>query len=319
MPVVPTMAARKAGARKMSSGTSAPGPLFASTRTNSANATRATTKAAARDDRRAVRFDGGQREAAQRQRAERLGRRIEAAVLRVGRFGDRRPARAPAPRRRTAPRPGRCCASRSCRSAGRRPSGRSPSRGRCSRPRCRAHGRARASSRHTTRMMASEAGTDSAAPRPASARPAISTPIDGATAHNNEAAVKIADADHEDAAPSVEIGQQAAGQQQHGIDEVVGVEHPLQGADAGVEIVADRPRREIDHGHVDLGHQHGETEREQSEVLVVRHTHTNARIRCPMLRKGPKWRPLFSPLSCQLLRAASCSSDRATSVALMRS
>ena len=49
-----------------------------------------------------------------------------------------------------------------------------------------------ASSRHTTRMIASEAGTDSAAPRPASARPAISTPIDGATAHNNEAAVKIA-------------------------------------------------------------------------------------------------------------------------------
>ena len=104
-------------------------------------------------------------------------------------------------------------------------------------------------------------------------------------------------ADHEDAAPAVEIGQQAAGQQQHGIDEVVGVEHPLQGADAGVEIIADRPRREVDHRHVDLGHQHGETEREQGEALVVRHTHTNARIRCPMLRKRSKWRPLFGLFS----------------------
>ena len=42
-------------------------------------------------------------------------------------------------------------------------------------------------------------------------------------------------ADREGPAPSVKIGDQATTEQQHGIDEIVGIEHPLQRRDTGLE------------------------------------------------------------------------------------
>lgn len=47
-------------------------------------------------------------------------------------------------------------------------------------------------SRHTTRTIASEAGSSSAAPTPASARAPISTPTVGANAQSSEATVNSA-------------------------------------------------------------------------------------------------------------------------------
>ncbi len=47
-------------------------------------------------------------------------------------------------------------------------------------------------SRHTTRTIASDAGSSSAAPTPASARAPISTDTDGASAHSSDAIVNTA-------------------------------------------------------------------------------------------------------------------------------
>lgn len=78
------------------------------------------------------------------------------------------------------------------------------------------------------------------------------------------------DAEYEDAAAAVDVSDRAAGQQQAGIDKVIGVDHPLHLADAGVKIAGDALEREIDDRRVDLRQQYAERGREKNEARTHR-------------------------------------------------
>ena len=65
--------------------------------------------------------------------------------------------------------------------------------------------------------------------------------------------------------PAIEIGQRSGREQKARIDEIVGVDHPLQRVHAGAEIDADLLHREVDDGGVDLSDQHAERHGQQNE------------------------------------------------------
>ncbi len=69
--------------------------------------------------------------------------------------------------------------------------------------------------------------------------------------------------DHEDAPAPEQVSEQAAAQQQHRVGQVIGIDHPLQPADAGAEIGPDRADGEIDHGGVHLRDQDGQAHGQQ--------------------------------------------------------
>lgn len=75
-------------------------------------------------------------------------------------------------------------------------------------------------------------------------------------------------AGYENEASALEVGQQTAGEQQYGINQVVAVDDPLQVAHAGAEIVSDRVDREIHNCGIDLGNQNGQAQRHQSERMA---------------------------------------------------
>ena len=96
----------------------------------------------------------------------------------------------------------------------------------------------------------------SAAASTVSARPARRTGIAGATAQIKEQP-RTGRRGREDPPAPDEVGEQASGHEQRGVDEIVAVHHPLQDAHPGGEMLADRAHRQIDDGSVDLRHQYG--------------------------------------------------------------
>src|SRR5262249_44094559 len=102
-------------------------------------------------------------------------------------------------------------------------------------------------------------------------------------------------ADLEGEPPAIEIGDQAAGQKQARIGEVVGVKHPLQRRNRSAQRAADRLHRKINDGGVHLGDQHAKAERAEHRKLSAgdadrplrRHAWTNhgfhAECPCPFL------------------------------------
>ena len=70
-----------------------------------------------------------------------------------------------------------------------------------------------AGSGQTTRMIARDDGSSSAAPTPVRARPAISTPMPGANAQITDATVITAAPTHECEPSPVKVGNQSAAQQ----------------------------------------------------------------------------------------------------------
>ncbi len=127
-------------------------------------------------------------------------------------------------------------------------------------------------SRQMTRTMARDAGISSAAPTPATARAPIRIPIEGENAATTEASGEDCRAEDENPAPADEIGQQSAGQEQDGISQVVGVDHPLERAYARVEVRADPVRAEIDDRGIDLRDEYGQAQREQCRKMADRET-----------------------------------------------
>jgi hypothetical protein len=91
----------------------------------------------------------------------------------------------------------------------------------------------------------------------------------GAKAETSEAA-ENSRAGHEYPPAPDEIGEQSSGQQQSGVNQVVATDDPLERADSGGEMLADRSRRQIDDGRVDLRHQHGGAENRQREAVARR-------------------------------------------------
>ena len=83
-------------------------------------------------------------------------------------------------------------------------------------------------SRKVVVRIDSAAGESSAAPRPCSARKAISEPSDQASPSSSELTVKRREPGHEQAPASEQVGEPAAEQQHAAEEDRVGGDHPLQ-------------------------------------------------------------------------------------------
>ena len=75
-------------------------------------------------------------------------------------------------------------------------------------------------------------------------------------------------AGHEDPSPTHEIGEQASRQQHRGVNEIVAVDDPLQGAETGVEVLSDRLHGEIRDRRVELRDQHGRAKDRQRQAVA---------------------------------------------------
>ena len=75
--------------------------------------------------------------------------------------------------------------------------------------------------------------------------------------------------DHEDPAAAVEVGQRPGGEQQRGQAQRVGVDHPLQVGEAGVELVLDVGQRDVHDRDVEQQDEDAEADRDQGPPLRV--------------------------------------------------
>ena len=97
----------------------------------------------------------------------------------------------------------------------------------------------------------SAAGESSAAPRPWTARAAISLPGEVARPPASEASANTIEADHEQPAPAEQVGHAAAEQQEAAEEQRVGVDDPREVVLGEVEVAADRRQRDVDDGCVE--------------------------------------------------------------------
>jgi hypothetical protein len=77
------------------------------------------------------------------------------------------------------------------------------------------------------------------------------------------------EADQEDATPSEEVGQLAAGEHEHGEGEGVGVHRPLELREPDAEVALDGRQRDVHDGVVEHDHEEREGERSQRPPLAV--------------------------------------------------
>jgi hypothetical protein len=78
-----------------------------------------------------------------------------------------------------------------------------------------------------------------------------------------------AQADHEHEPAAEPVGQRAAGQQQPGETERIGVDHPLQVGEAGVERALDVRQRGVDDRDVEQQHERRDADRKQCPPLLL--------------------------------------------------
>ena len=120
-------------------------------------------------------------------------------------------------------------------------------------------------------MMHSVAGIISAAPRPWTARTATSQPSVGARPISALEETEDHDADQEDLAAAEDVAEAAAGDQQDGEGERVGVDRPLQRGQARRRSALDRRQRDVHDGVVEHHHEQREAhgrERPPAAVLL---------------------------------------------------
>ena len=78
------------------------------------------------------------------------------------------------------------------------------------------------------------------------------------------------DADREDPAPAVEVGERPGGQQQGGEAECIGIHHPLQSRQSGVEITLDVGQCDVHDGDVEQQDEDARADGDQSPPLLLR-------------------------------------------------
>ena len=116
---------------------------------------------------------------------------------------------------------------------------------------------------------ASETANMIAAPMPCTARALLSIAMSCASPQASEARVKIDEADHEQAAPAEAVGERTGGQHGAGERERVGVDDPLQAAEAGVEVLGDAGEGRVDDRDVEHQHRGGGTDDRKGPALDV--------------------------------------------------
>ena len=138
--------------------------------------------------------------------------------------------------------------------------------------------RSRPSLKVATRIE-SAAGVIVAAPRPWSARNAISDASLHASPQRSEPSVKTQRPDHEDAPAAEEVRGASSEEEESSEDERVRADDPLQVLLREPEIELDRRQRDVDDRDVEDGHElHREDERECEPLLPVRTDHGNPRF-----------------------------------------
>ena len=116
-------------------------------------------------------------------------------------------------------------------------------------------------------MIASDAGTSSAPAHPCSARATISSSAVGASAHSTRRHAEAGQPDGEHLPPPEQVAERAADQQQRPERQQVGLDDPLLRRQPGVEVVADRGQRDVDHGAVEEHDGGAEHARDQRQAL----------------------------------------------------
>ena len=128
--------------------------------------------------------------------------------------------------------------------------------------------RSRASVNVLVRML-NVAGMMNAAAPPMTARAVTSWPTPPANAAAVEASGEHGEADGERASASPAVAERSGEQEQAGEDDGVGVDDPLQFADAGAELADERRERDVDDGVVDDDDQQAHAEHRQGEPATV--------------------------------------------------
>ena len=77
------------------------------------------------------------------------------------------------------------------------------------------------------------------------------------------------DPDHEQPPPAEAVGERAHGQGEGGERQRVGVDHPLQPGEVGVELLLDVGQRDVDDGDVEQQHERRQADREQAPPLTL--------------------------------------------------
>ena len=81
----------------------------------------------------------------------------------------------------------------------------------------------------------------------------------------------------EQAPPSEAVGERAHGQGEGGEGQRVGVDHPLQPGQVGVELLLDVGQRDVDDGDVEQQHERRQADREQAPPLTFHQAQLHAR------------------------------------------
>ena len=112
-------------------------------------------------------------------------------------------------------------------------------------------------------MIASVVGTTIAAPRPCTSRAPISTAAAPGQARAERGQREDRQADQEEPAPAVEVGQPAPGQQQPGENQDVAADDPFQARERQMQAALDGRDRDVGHVVVEVGHESSERHRHQ--------------------------------------------------------
>ena len=123
---------------------------------------------------------------------------------------------------------------------------------------------------------ASAVANISAAPLPWIARATLSSSGVPASPHSSEAAVKIAEPDHEHQPAPEQVRERPARQQQRRQRERVGVDHPLQVGEARAERPLDVRQRRVHDRDVEQEHERADVDGEQGPPLAIHPPETTA-------------------------------------------
>ncbi len=108
-----------------------------------------------------------------------------------------------------------------------------------------------------------------APPTPWTKRAATSTVWLCASPHSSEAAVKIAEADHEDALAAEQVAEASGEQQQAAEGDQIGVDDPREARLGEAEVALDRRQRDVHDGGVEHDHQHPHAEHVEGYPAVA--------------------------------------------------